>query len=78
VARPLAQPTQALQRRLEGDSDAPVPEAAGVSELDTISRLMEACRANVRTLNRHREDLAEQVRAHTAELDGLVGGVGRA
>ncbi|EDJ4953656.1 TMAO reductase system sensor histidine kinase/response regulator TorS [Salmonella enterica] len=72
VSRPLAQQTQALQRLLEGDIDSPFPEAAGVSELDTISRLMEAFRANVRKLNRHREDLAEQVRSQTAELHALV------
>lgn len=72
VSRPLAQQTQALQRLLEGDIDSPFPEAAGVSELDTISRLMEAFRANVRKLNRHREDLAGQVRSQTAELHALV------
>lgn len=72
VSRPLAQQTQALQRLLEGDIDSTFPEAAGVSELDTISRLMEAFRANVRKLNRHREDLAEQVRSQTAELHALV------
>ncbi|EBC2853549.1 TMAO reductase system sensor histidine kinase/response regulator TorS [Salmonella enterica] len=72
VSRPLAQQTQALQRLLEGDIDSPFPEAAGVSELDTISRLMEAFRANVRKLNRHREDLAEQVQSQTAELHALV------
>ncbi|MGJ8868697.1 histidine kinase dimerization/phospho-acceptor domain-containing protein, partial [Salmonella enterica] len=33
---------------------------------------MEAFRANVRKLNRHREDLAEQVRSQTAELHALV------
>ncbi|MDI4746095.1 hypothetical protein MJL33_33725, partial [Salmonella enterica subsp. enterica serovar Kentucky] len=44
--------TQALQRLLEGDIDSPFPEAAGVSELDTISRLMEAFRANVRKSTR--------------------------
>lgn len=49
-----------------------IAEAASVSELDTISRLMEAFRSNVRKLNRHREDLAEQVRSQTAELHALV------
>ncbi len=46
------------------------PEAAGVSELDTISRLMEAFRAGVcAKLNRHREDLAERcVRKRRASL----------
>lgn len=72
VSRPLAQQTQALQKLLEGDIDSSFPEAAGVSELDTISRLMEAFRANVRKLDHHREDLAEQVRSQTAELHALV------
>lgn len=42
VTRPLAEQTQALQRLLDGDIDSPFPETAGVRELDTIGRLMDA------------------------------------
>ncbi|WP_212734832.1 TMAO reductase system sensor histidine kinase/response regulator TorS [Citrobacter sp. wls710] len=72
VTRPLAQQTQALQRLLEGDIDSPFPETAGVRELDTIGRLMDAFRTSVHTLNSHREHLAAQVKARTAELRSLV------
>ncbi|STI86893.1 hybrid sensory histidine kinase TorS [Escherichia coli] len=58
VTRPLAEQTQALQRLLDGDIDSPFPETAGVRELDTIGRLMDAFRSNVHALNRHREQLA--------------------
>ncbi|STK80068.1 hybrid sensory histidine kinase TorS [Escherichia coli] len=44
----------------------------GVRELDTIGRLMDAFRSNVHALNRHREQLAAQVKARTAELQELV------
>ncbi len=44
-ARPLAEQTQALQRLLDGDIDSPFPETAGVRELDTIGRLMDAFRS---------------------------------
>lgn len=72
VTRPLAEQTQALQRLLDGDIDSPFPETAGVRELDTIGRLMDAFRSNVHALNRHREQLAAQVKARTAELQELV------
>ncbi len=72
VTRPLAQQTQALQRLLEGDIDSPFPETAGVRELDTIGRLMDAFRASVHALNSHREHLAAQVKARTAELRSMV------
>ena len=70
--RPLAEQTQALQRLLDGDIDSPFPETAGVRELDTIGRLMDAFRSSVHALNRHREQLAAQVKARTAELQELV------
>lgn len=41
-------------------------------ELDTIGRLMDAFRSSVHALNRHREQLAAQVKARTAELQELV------
>lgn len=63
---------QALQRLLDGDIDSPFPETAGVRELDTIGRLMDAFRSSVHALNRHREQLAAQVKARTAELQELV------
>lgn len=66
VTRPLAEQTQALQRLLDGDIDSPFPETAGVRELDTIGRLMDAFRSSVHALNRHREQLAAQVKARTA------------
>ena len=44
------------------------PETAGVRELDTIGRLMDAFRGSVHALNSHREHLAAQVKARTAEL----------
>ena len=47
-----AEQTQALQRLLDGDIDS-LPETAGVRELDTIGRLMDAFRSNVHALNRH-------------------------
>lgn len=72
VTRPLAQQTQALQRLLEGDIDSPFPETAGVRELDTIGRLMDAFRGSVHALNSHREHLAAQVKARTAELRSMV------
>lgn len=72
VTRPLAQQTQALQRLLEGDIDSPFPETAGVRELDTIGRLMDAFRSSVHALNSHREHLAAQVKARTAELRSMV------
>lgn len=72
VTRPLAQQTQALQRLLEGDIDSPFPETAGVRELDTIGRLMDAFRSSVHALNSHREQLAAQVKSRTAELRALV------
>lgn len=72
VTRPLAQQTQALQRLLEGDIDSPFPETAGVRELDTIGRLMDAFRGSVHALNSHREHLATQVKARTAELRSMV------
>ncbi|MDM3323247.1 TMAO reductase system sensor histidine kinase/response regulator TorS [Citrobacter sp. Cb080] len=72
VTRPLAQQTQALQRLLEGDIDSPFPETAGVRELDTIGRLMDAFRVSVHALNSHREHLAAQVKARTAELRSMV------
>ncbi|MEG2397209.1 MAG: TMAO reductase system sensor histidine kinase/response regulator TorS [Citrobacter sp.] len=72
VTRPLAQQTQALQRLLEGDIDSPFPETAGVRELDTIGRLMDAFRSSVHALNSHREHLAAQVKSRTAELRSLV------
>ncbi|QBM22355.1 TMAO reductase system sensor histidine kinase/response regulator TorS [Citrobacter arsenatis] len=72
VTRPLAQQTQALQRLLEGDIDSPFPDTAGVRELDTIGRLMDAFRASVHALNSHREHLAAQVKARTAELRSMV------
>ncbi|HCQ1286722.1 TPA: TMAO reductase system sensor histidine kinase/response regulator TorS [Escherichia coli] len=62
----------ALQRLLDGDIDSPFPETAGVRELDTIGRLMDAFRSSVHALNRHREQLAAQVKARTAELQELV------
>lgn len=72
VTRPLAEQTQALQRLLDGDIDSPFPETAGVRELDTIGQLMGAFRSSVHALNRHREQLAAQVKARTAELQELV------
>ncbi|HAX7824598.1 TPA: HAMP domain-containing protein, partial [Escherichia coli] len=51
VTRPLAEQTQALQRLLDGDIDSPFPETAGVRELDTIGRLMDAFRSSVHALN---------------------------
>lgn len=72
VTRPLAEQTQALQRLLDGDIDSPFPETAGVREVDTIGRLMDAFRSSVHALNRHREQLAAQVKARTAELQELV------
>ncbi|MEG2266391.1 MAG: TMAO reductase system sensor histidine kinase/response regulator TorS, partial [Acinetobacter sp.] len=72
VTRPLALQTQALQRLLEGDINSPFPETAGVRELDTIGRLMDAFRASVHALNSHREHLAAQVKARTAELRSMV------
>ncbi len=72
VTRPLAEQTQALQRLLDGDINSPFPETAGVRELDTIGRLMDAFRSSVHALNRHREQLAAQVKARTAELQELV------
>ncbi|WP_235868229.1 TMAO reductase system sensor histidine kinase/response regulator TorS [Shigella dysenteriae] len=72
VTRPLAEQTQVLQRLLDGDIDSPFPETAGVRELDTIGRLMDAFRSSVHALNRHREQLAAQVKARTAELQELV------
>lgn len=72
VTKPLAQQTQALQRLLEGDIDSAFPETAGVKELDTIGRLMDAFRANVHALNSQREQLADQVKSRTAELRVLV------
>lgn len=72
VTRPLAQQTQALQRLLEGDIDSPFPETTGVRELDTIGRLMDAFRGSVHALNSHREHLAAQVKARTAELRSMV------
>lgn len=72
VTRPLAQQTQALQHLLEGDIDSPFPETAGVRELDTIGRLMDAFRSSVHALNSHREHLAAQVKSRTAELRSLV------
>lgn len=72
VTRPLAQQTQALLRLLEGDIDSPFPETAGVRELDTIGRLMDAFRGSVHALNSHREHLAAQVKARTAELRSMV------
>ncbi|EPP0282633.1 TMAO reductase system sensor histidine kinase/response regulator TorS [Shigella sonnei] len=41
-------------------------------ELDTIGQLMGAFRSSVHALNRHREQLAAQVKARTAELQELV------
>ncbi len=55
----------------DGDIDS-FPETAGVRELDTIGRLMDAFRSSVHALNRHREQLAAQVKARTAELQELV------
>lgn len=72
VTKPLAQQTQALQRLLEGDIDSAFPETAGVKELDTIGRLMDAFRSSVHALNSQREQLADQVKARTAELRVLV------
>lgn len=72
VTRPLAQQTQALQQLLEGNIDSPFPETAGVRELDTIGRLMDAFRASVHALNNHRQQLATQVKSRTAELHALV------
>lgn len=70
VTRPLAEQTQALQRLLDGDIDSPFPETAGVRELDTIGRLMDAFRSNVHALNRHREQLADNP-ALNAQRDDL-------
>lgn len=72
VSRPLAQQTGALQRLLDGDVDSPFPETAGVAELDTIGRLMEAFRTSVRALQHQGQHLAGQVQARTAELQALV------
>ncbi|WP_353242127.1 TMAO reductase system sensor histidine kinase/response regulator TorS [Providencia sp.] len=72
VTKPLEQQTQALQRLLEGDIDSAFPETAGVKELDTIGRLMDAFRSSVHALNSQREQLADQVKARTAELRVLV------
>ncbi|WP_308568814.1 TMAO reductase system sensor histidine kinase/response regulator TorS, partial [uncultured Providencia sp.] len=72
VTKPLAQQTQALQRLLEGDIDSAFPETAGVKELDTIGRLMDAFRASVHALNNQREQLADQVKVRTAELRVMV------
>lgn len=72
VTKPLEQQTQALQRLLEGDIDSAFPETAGVKELATIGRLMDAFRASVHALNNQREQLADQVAARTAQLRILV------
>lgn len=72
VTKPLEQQTRALQRLLEGDIDSAFPETAGVKELDTIGRLMDAFRSSVHALNSQREQLADQVAARTAELRVLV------
>lgn len=72
VTKPLAQQTQALQRLLEGDIDSAFPETAGVKELDTIGRLMDAFRESVHALNNQREQLADEVKARTAELRVMV------
>lgn len=73
VTRPLAEQTQALQRLLDGDIDSPFPETAGVRELDTIGRLMDAFRSNVHALNRHREQLAAMSHEIRTPLYGILG-----
>ncbi len=64
--KPLAQQTQRL---LEGDIDSAFPETAGVKEL---GRLMDAFRESVHALNNQREQLADEVKARTAELRVMV------
>ncbi|EFB7594522.1 response regulator [Escherichia coli] len=73
VTRPLAEQTQALQRLLDGDIDSPFPETAGVRELDTIGRLMDAFRSSVHALNRHREQLAAMSHEIRTPLYGILG-----
>ncbi len=43
-----------------------------VKELDTIGRLMDAFRESVHALNNQREQLADEVKARTAELRVMV------
>ncbi|WHP80590.1 TMAO reductase system sensor histidine kinase/response regulator TorS [Edwardsiella anguillarum] len=72
LSQPLAHQTAALQRLLDGDFDSPFPDRAGVCELDTIGRLMEAFRTSVRALRHQRQHLADLVQMRTAELQALV------
>ncbi|ELM3736838.1 TMAO reductase system sensor histidine kinase/response regulator TorS [Edwardsiella piscicida] len=72
LSQPLAHQTAALQRLLDGDFDSPFPDRAGVRELDTIGRLMEAFRTSVRALRHQRQHLADLVQMRTAELQALV------
>ncbi|ACR67545.2 TMAO reductase system sensor histidine kinase/response regulator TorS [Edwardsiella ictaluri] len=72
LSQPLAHQTAALQRLLDGDFDSPFPDRAGVRELDTIGRLMEAFRTSVRALCHQRQHLADLVQMRTAELQALV------
>ncbi|PIF23929.1 two-component system, OmpR family, sensor histidine kinase TorS [Candidatus Pantoea floridensis] len=72
VSLPLARQTDALQRLLDGDLDSPFPSSGNARELNTISRLMEAFRTNVRALQYQQQHLAELVKNRTEELQALV------
>ncbi|MBA0036539.1 TMAO reductase system sensor histidine kinase/response regulator TorS [Pantoea sp. BIGb0393] len=72
ISLPLARQTDALQRLLEGDLDSPFPSSGNARELNTISRLMEAFRNNVRALQYQQQHLAELVKTRTEALQALV------
>lgn len=69
VTRPLAEQTQALQRLLDGDIDSPFPETAGVRELDTIGRLMDAFRSSVQARTAELQELVIEHRQARAEAE---------
>jgi two-component system sensor histidine kinase TorS len=72
ISLPLARQTDALQRLLEGDLDSPFPASENARELNTISRLMEAFRTNVRALQYQQQHLAELVKIRTEALQAMV------
>lgn len=72
ISLPLARQTDALQRLLEGDLDSPFPASENARELNTISRLMEAFRTNVRALQYQQQHLAQLVKTRTEALQALV------
>lgn len=72
ISLPLARQTDALQRLLDGDLDSPFPASENARELNTISRLMEAFRTNVRALQYQQQHLAELVKSRTEALQALV------